>query len=119
MQQYYNNRSRHWRERFDTLSEDEKRRLKTNFSIPLDKKGLRQLRNEMEITKIAVLPEYQQNGIGTKLIETFITTFGENKPVKTFLEVSETNTAAGKLYEKLGFFAFRDYDIYMKRDFAK
>ena len=51
MEQYYNNRSRSWRQRFDTLSEDEKRRLKTNFSIPLDKKGLRQLRNEMEITK--------------------------------------------------------------------
>lgn len=48
MQQYYNNRSRYWRERFDTLfrvlSEYEKGRLKTNFSIPLDKKGLRNLR---------------------------------------------------------------------------
>ena len=64
MQQYYNNRSRHWRERFDTLSEDEKRRLKTNFSIPLDKKGLRQLRNEMEITKKIFRLGYQLNLIG-------------------------------------------------------
>jgi hypothetical protein len=47
----YHNRARSWGQRFDTLSENEKRTLKVNYSIPLDKKGLRQLRNEMEITK--------------------------------------------------------------------
>jgi len=64
MEQYYNNRSRSWRQRFDTLTEDEKRRLKTNFSIPLDKKGLRQLRNEMEITKKIFRLGYQLNLTG-------------------------------------------------------
>jgi hypothetical protein len=68
MQQYYNNRSRYWRERFDTLfrvlSEYEKGRLKTNFSIPLDKKGLRQLRNEMEITKKIFRLGHQLNVTG-------------------------------------------------------
>ena len=64
MEQYYNNRSRSWRQRFDTLTEDGKRRLKTNFSIPLDKKGLRQLRNEREITSKIFRLGYQLNLTG-------------------------------------------------------
>ena len=34
------------------------------------------------------------------------------------MEVHKENFAAKKLYEKLGFFAFRDYDIYMIREFT-
>ena len=49
MQQYYDNRSRSWRQRFDTLTETEKRTLKVNYSIWLDKKGLRQLRNGSQL----------------------------------------------------------------------
>ena len=35
------------------------------------------------------------------------------------LEVHKENYPAQRLYEKLGFFAFRDYDIYMIRDLSE
>ncbi len=34
------------------------------------------------------------------------------------IEVHRENTAAIRLYKKLGFFAFEDYEIYMIREFA-
>jgi len=61
-----------------------------------------------------ILPAYQNRGFGTMLAEEsmkWIRTKGQQ--VK--LEVHKGNLQAKHLYEKLGFFSFTDYDIYMKR----
>lgn len=63
-------------------------------------------------------PDFRSIGLGTLLGEEslkFIKKWGEQ--VK--LEVYKENKAAKRLYEKLGFFAFRDYDIYMIREVDK
>jgi len=63
-------------------------------------------------------PDFRSRGLGTLLgLESlkFIKSLGEQ--VK--LEVHKENRAAKRLYEKLGFFAFRDYDIYMIRQVDK
>ncbi len=62
-----------------------------------------------------IKPEYQRSGLGTALGKESLK-FIKKKGVQVKLEVHKNNTAAKKLYEKLGFFAFRDYDIYMIRD---
>ena len=65
-----------------------------------------------------ILPEYQGMGLGTSLAEASMKWLREQgQQVK--LEVHRENHQAKKMYEKLGFFAFSDYDIYMIRDFNK
>ena len=65
-----------------------------------------------------ILPDYQGKGLGTKLAEASLDWIREQgRQVK--LEVHKDNQKAKKMYEKLGFFAFSDYDIYMIRDFDK
>ena len=65
-----------------------------------------------------VLPRYQGMGFGTKLGFKSLEWIQE-KGYQVKLEVHEENHEAKRLYEKLGFFAFRDYDIYMIRKFKK
>jgi len=62
-----------------------------------------------------ILPSYQGLGLGTELAEKSLEWIRE-KGQQVKLEVHKENHAAKRLYEKLGFFAFRDYDIYMIRD---
>ncbi len=70
------------------------------------------------IHHFGILPEYQGKGLGTRLAEESLDWIREQgQQVK--LEVHKENHRAKKMYEKLGFFAFRDYDIYMIRDFEK
>jgi ribosomal-protein-alanine N-acetyltransferase len=65
-----------------------------------------------------ILPEYQGKGLGTRLAEASLEWIREQgRQVK--LEVHKENNQAKKLYEKLGFFAFRDYEIYMIRNLEK
>jgi ribosomal protein S18 acetylase RimI-like enzyme len=62
-----------------------------------------------------ILPEWQGMGLGTELaLESLKWIRQKGQQVK--LEVHKENQAAKRLYEKLGFFAFRDYDIYMIRE---
>jgi ribosomal protein S18 acetylase RimI-like enzyme len=64
-----------------------------------------------------ILPGYQKRGLGTRLaIESLEWIRQTGQQVK--LEVHTENYAAKHLYEKLGFFAFTDYDIYMMRDLS-
>lgn len=61
-----------------------------------------------------IKPEYQGKGLGYLLgKESFRFIKKNGSQVK--LEVHKGNIKAKRLYEKLGFFAFRDYDIYMIR----
>lgn len=70
------------------------------------------------IHHFGILPEYRGKGLGTRLAEASLEWIREQgRQVK--LEVHRENYQAKKLYEKLGFFAFRDYDIYMIRNFKK
>ena len=57
---------------------------------------------------------FQGKGLGMKLGEESMK-FIREKGFQVKLEVHKENHAAKKLYEKLGFFAFTEYDIYMKR----
>jgi ribosomal protein S18 acetylase RimI-like enzyme len=62
---------------------------------------LRQLSPELgSISYVAVLPEFQNRGIGTKLIENLIAQAGENN-LKAVRLMSRIN--AVKFYQKLGF----------------
>lgn len=62
-------------------------------------------------------PDYQRMGLGELLgIESL--RFIQKKKAQVKLEVHKENHAAKKLYKKLGFFAFEDYDIYMIRNFG-
>ncbi len=63
----------------------------------------------------AIKPAYQRQGCGTRLIIATLHYIRE-KGYQVKLEVHKENAVAKKLYEKFGFFAFRDYDIYMIRD---
>jgi ribosomal protein S18 acetylase RimI-like enzyme len=67
------------------------------------------------IHHFGILPEYQGMGLGTRLAEESLEWIRQ-KGQQVKLEVHKENIAAKRLYEKLGFFAFRDYDIYMIRD---
>lgn len=56
-----------------------------------------------EIINLAVLKNYQKNGVGTKLIEFCIQYLKEKAFIGMMLEVNDQNLPAIKLYEKTGF----------------
>jgi ribosomal-protein-alanine N-acetyltransferase len=61
-------------------------------------------------------PDWQNLGLGTKLAEASLEWISQTgQQVK--MEVHKENKAAIRLYKKLGFFAFEDYDLYMIREF--
>ncbi|MEG2310658.1 MAG: ribosomal protein S18-alanine N-acetyltransferase [Clostridia bacterium] len=57
----------------------------------------------MDIVNITVKKEYQNNGIGTKLINFIINIAKEKQVIKILLEVRKNNNIAQKLYEKCNF----------------
>lgn len=61
----------------------------------------RQAFSDAEILTICVLPEYQNQGCGKLLLEAMLERI--EKPGKCFLEVSNINAPAIRLYQKLGF----------------
>ena len=62
-------------------------------------------------------PDWQNLGLGTKLAEASLEWISQTgQQVK--MEVHKENKAAIRLYKKLGFFAFEDYDLYMIREFT-
>jgi len=62
-----------------------------------------------------ILPDYQGQGLG-KMLGYASLEFIKNTGYQTKVEVHKENIPAKKLYEKLGFFSYTNYDIYMKRD---
>jgi len=66
--------------------------------------------DELHITNLAVDPEYRQQGIATRLLKKVIRMIKEDNSVALSLitlEVRESNRAAIKLYQKLGFSRIR------------
>ena len=55
------------------------------------------------ITNLAVLPSYQQKGLGTYLLQTIFLIAKKNNCLTVNLEVASSNQKAQNLYEKLNF----------------
>lgn len=63
----------------------------------------RNLPPEWEIENIVVAPAARRMGIGSRLVDTLGVRAKQTNSDAVFLEVRESNTAARRLYEKLGF----------------
>jgi ribosomal-protein-alanine N-acetyltransferase len=61
------------------------------------------LQPEMEFENIVVAPAVRRAGIGKQLIETLVVQAHRMNCTAVFLEVRASNTAARRLYEKVGF----------------
>lgn len=59
--------------------------------------------DEAQVTNVAILPEYRNRGIGTKLFATAIEAVKEKGVTAMTLEVRPTNTPALAIYERYGF----------------
>lgn len=65
--------------------------------------GMWHVVTEGHITNIAVLPEYQGQGIGDALVQALLATAEEREMIGVTLEVKIGNSKAQKLYVKYGF----------------
>jgi [ribosomal protein S18]-alanine N-acetyltransferase len=59
--------------------------------------------DESHVLNICVHPEWQGNGLGRKLIQRLLKIARQHGAETAFLEVRESNLAALKLYQSLGF----------------
>lgn len=59
--------------------------------------------DEMHIGDIAVKEDFQNQGVGTKVMESLLETAKERECTACWLEVRPSNNAARKLYERFGF----------------
>lgn len=59
--------------------------------------------DEMEILTFCVVPDHRRHGIGEKLLNAALDDARANHVCGIFLDVSETNIPAQRLYEKAGF----------------
>ena len=65
--------------------------------------GLQVLGNDLNLVKIAVLPQYRKLGVGFELMQMASNFRKQNNLEQYFLEVRESNQNALKLYQKFGF----------------
>lgn len=65
--------------------------------------GAQVLGDDLNLVKIAVLPQYRSLGVGFKLMQMMADFRKEHNLQKYFLEVRESNQKAIKLYQKFGF----------------
>ena len=65
--------------------------------------GLMAVAGEGDITNVAVLPSYRENGIGDALVSSILSLAKEKNITKIMHEVRASNEAAIHLYEKYGF----------------
>ncbi|MGI6594032.1 MAG: ribosomal protein S18-alanine N-acetyltransferase [Christensenellales bacterium] len=72
------------------------------------------LGEEIEILKIGVDSQCRNRGVAKRLITSFLDSAKKNGIQKVFLEVSEDNISAKKLYEYFGF-----KKIYNRKDYYK
>jgi len=63
----------------------------------------RYLPPEWEVENIVVAPAVRRMGIGRQLMDALVVQARQTTATAIFLEVRESNTAARRLYEKLGF----------------
>ncbi|MBO6553463.1 MAG: ribosomal protein S18-alanine N-acetyltransferase [Roseitalea sp.] len=75
---------------------------------------LRTAADEAEILTIGVRPDWQGHGIGARLMAHVLAHAHRERLASVFLEVEETNVAAGALYRKLGFATVGDRPDYYR-----
>jgi len=63
----------------------------------------RVIAGELHINNIAVRPEFQKMGIGSRLLNSALLAGAKQNCLATFLEVRDSNRAAQRLYEHCGF----------------
>ena len=61
------------------------------------------IRNEVQISNIAISPDYRQLGVGEGVLRKVLQEMQHKGAEFVFLEVRPSNLAARRLYEKLGF----------------
>jgi ribosomal-protein-alanine N-acetyltransferase len=61
------------------------------------------IRNEVQISNIAISPDYRQMGVGEGVLRKVLLEMRKKGAEFVFLEVRPSNLAARRLYEKLGF----------------
>lgn len=91
-----------------SFEEELKNILATYLVAKIDKKivgyiGMWFVMDECHITNIAVLSEYRNRGIATKLINEMLNLCKEHGTTYIMLEVRESNIPAQKLYSKFNF----------------
>ncbi|MBR1390173.1 MAG: ribosomal protein S18-alanine N-acetyltransferase [Lachnospiraceae bacterium] len=59
--------------------------------------------DEGEVTNVAVHPEHRRKGIARTLLEKLLTSAGDRGAAHMILEVRQSNQAAIRLYESMGF----------------
>ncbi|MBI1968042.1 MAG: ribosomal protein S18-alanine N-acetyltransferase [Gemmatimonadetes bacterium] len=59
--------------------------------------------DEAEILNLGVAPEHRRCGVGKALVEQMLATLAAKGVRSVYLEVRESNAAARRLYEQLGF----------------
>ena len=69
----------------------------------------------MLLHHFAIKPEYQNKGFGSRLGQESLE-YLKSEGYQVKLEVHKENAIAKRLYKKLGFFAYTNYDIFMIRD---
>ena len=88
----------------EELNEPSKHYIVAKYnSLVIGYVGVQRLGDELNLLKIAVLPQYRQLGVGFKLMEKTFDFKKQNKLNTYFLEVRESNQSAIKLYQKFGF----------------
>lgn len=65
--------------------------------------AFRRAADEAELVRVAVAPAERRRGVGRRLVEAGLALVARAGAASCHLEVSETNTAALALYERLGF----------------
>ena len=65
--------------------------------------------SNIDLIQLLILPKYQGRGIGSKIINYFIT-IAKNKNKEIILDVLKSNSKAKKLYLKLGFIVYNEND---------
>jgi [ribosomal protein S18]-alanine N-acetyltransferase len=74
--------------------------------------------DDIEILRIAVLPEFRRKGIASLLLSEADTVCSNNNKKLIILEVNETNTAAVLFYTKYGFVEYHKRKNYYKNHAA-
>lgn len=101
----------------EELSEKSKHYIVAKFAgLVIGYVGLQTLGDELNLLKIAVLPQYRNLGVGFKLMSLSFDYKKENNLKNYFLEVRESNQNAIKLYKKFGFKLQSKRDRYYSDD---
>lgn len=109
--------------------EEQKNRLKADLEEHISHKHIILLKNkpigiyvwhitesgECFINEISLLEEYQNKGIGTKILKKQIKE-NQNKKIRTILQVFKTNPAK-ELYERLGFTVYGESQTHYQMEF--